>query len=435
MRTNCRPVVQRTFEGAATIALSPLQQLRRSVLSCLLWEDQFYEDGEAIADRIKALVRKCKPEDVSALAIESRQQYYIRHASLLVARELARHPKIFGRLIGDTISGVVQRADELAEFLSLYWSEGKTPISKQVKEGLKTAFRRFDAYQLAKYNRDSAIKLRDVLFLIHAKPKDEAQAALWKQLAEDSLPIPLTWETELSAGKDKRETFTRLLTERKIGYLALLRNLRNMVDAGVDRGLIKDAVLAGAGNSKTLPFRFLAAARHAPSLEPELDQAMQKAMLRMPRLEGRTFVLVDVSGSMVGTKISQKSELDRLDAAAALAVLVRGVSEEARVFVFSDYIAEVPPRTGMALVDAIKNARHGGTKLGQAITHLNQIGYDRLVVITDEQSADSVPPPQGKGYMINVGSYNKAVGYGDWVRLTGFSEAVVQWIQALESEF
>jgi len=140
-----------THEGGPAFAVSPIQELRRAVLACMLWEDQFYESGQQIGDRIKDLVVKCKPEDVSKLAIECRTQYKIRHASLLLARELARHPKAQGRLVGDTVYGVIQRADELAEFLALYWADGKQSLSKQVKYGLQRAFHRFDEYQLAKW--------------------------------------------------------------------------------------------------------------------------------------------------------------------------------------------------------------------------------------------------------------------------------------------
>ena len=77
-----------------------------------------------------------------------------------------------------------------------------------------------------------------MLFLCHAKPKDEAQAALWKKLVENTLESPDTWEVALSAGKDKRENFERLLREGKLGGLAVLRNLRPMPASGVDPRLL-----------------------------------------------------------------------------------------------------------------------------------------------------------------------------------------------------
>src|ERR1700675_875102 len=167
-----------THEGAPAKRINALAQLRRSVCSCLLWEDEFYEDGQTITQRIAELVKECKPQDIAALAIEAREQFKLRHMPLFLMRELARHPTKVDKLVSTTLGRVIQRADELAEFLAIYWKDGQQPLTKQVKRGLAWAFRKFNESDLAKYNRDGAVKLRDVLFLTHAKPKDEAQAAL-----------------------------------------------------------------------------------------------------------------------------------------------------------------------------------------------------------------------------------------------------------------
>ncbi len=417
------------FEGVPAIQLNAEQKLRRSVLSCLLWEDEFYEDGQAIADRIAALAADVDPAVVAALAIEARESFKLRHAPLMLLCALARTGSGTS-LVSETIARVIQRADELAEFLSLYWRGGRKPLSKQMKKGLAAAFAKFDAYQLAKYDRDGPVKLRDVLFLVHAKPKDEAQAALWKQVAERSLPSPDTWEVALSGGADKRESFERLLADRKLGYLALLRNLRNMDQAGVDEVLVKDAILARRGAERILPFRYVAAARAAPRFEPWLDQALAEAVLEGPVFEGRTIILVDVSPSMA-VRLSAKSDLTRMDAAATLASVVPG---DVRVFSFSNEVVEVPPRRGMAGVDAvIRSQPSNGTLLGKAVTHVNALPHERLIVVTDEQSQDPVPDPKAaKAYMVNVASARNGVGYGRWTHVDGFSEAVLGFIREHE---
>jgi 60 kDa SS-A/Ro ribonucleoprotein len=209
------------------------------VLACMLWEDQFYEDGVAIAGRIAELVPKVSAFEVAALAVEAREKMKLRHAPLLLAREMARQ-KTHRLLVAETLERVIQRADELAEFVAIYWKDGRTPLSAQVKKGLAAAFTKFNEYQLAKYDRAGAIRLRDVLFLSHAKPKDEAQAALWKRLIAGELATPDTWEVALSAsqGEGKREAWERLLRENKLGALALLRNLRNFKETGVDEDLV-----------------------------------------------------------------------------------------------------------------------------------------------------------------------------------------------------
>jgi hypothetical protein len=275
------------------------------------------------------------------------------------------------------------------------------------------------------------VKLRDVLFLVHAKPKDEAQAALWKQVADRTLTAPDTWEVALSGGADKRETFQRLLAEKKLGYLALLRNLRNMDQAGVDEALVKDAILARRGAERVLPFRYVAAARAAPRFEPWLDQALAETVLEGAVFDGRTIILVDVSGSM-DARLSARSDLTRMDAAATLASIVPG---EVRVFTFSNAVKEVPPRRGMAGIDVVVRSQpHGGTELGKAIEKINALAHDRLIVVTDEQSHDRVPAPKAaKAYMVNVASARNGVGYGpNWVHVDGFSEAVLGFIREHE---
>lgn len=417
-----------THEGAPAAVLTAEQALRRSVLSCLLWENEFYEDGQSIADRIAALSMEVAPQVLADLAVEARERFNLRHAPLMLLVGLVRHG---GPLVADTIERVIQRADDMTEFLAIYWRHGRRPLSKQMKLGLGRAFAKFDAYQLAKYDRDGPVKLRDVLFLVHAKPRDEAQAALWKQVAERTLASPDTWEVALSGGADKRATFERLLAERKLGYLALLRNLRNMDAAGVDEAAVKAAILERRGAQCVLPFRYVAAARAAPRFEPWLDEALLETVLQGPVLPGRTVVLVDVSGSMAW-KLSARSDLTRMDAAATLASIIPG---DLRVLTFSNGVVEVPPRRGMAGVDAIVRSQpHGGTLLGDAVTRVNRLPHDRLIVITDEQSGDRVPRPTAeRAYMINVASARNGVGYGDaWVHIDGFSEAVLTYIRETE---
>lgn len=445
MRTNVAPrFTERTHEGAPAACMTPEQALRRSVLSCLLWEREFYEDGEEIGARIAKLAEAVDPQTLAALAVEARQTRHLRHVPLLLLTVLARTGS-GTPLVADTIERVVSRADELAELLALYWRGGKQPLSAQMKKGLARAFRKFDAYQLAKYDRAGAVRLRDVMFLVKPKPLDEEQAEVWRKLAAQELESPDTWEVALSGGADKRETFERLIREGNLGYLALLRNLRNMAEAGCDPLLVRDAIVARKnGAHRVLPFRYVAAARAAPQFEPALDQALTEAIAAMPVLPGRTVVLVDVSGSM-SAKLSVRSDLTRMDAAATLASIIPG---DVRMFSFSNELVEVPPRRGMAGVDAlIRSQSHGGTALAGAVQTVNdQVPYDRLIVITDEQAGHvlggqslygfghsgfdnrPVPGPKGRGYMINVASARNGVGYGKWTHIDGFSEAVLTFL-------
>jgi 60 kDa SS-A/Ro ribonucleoprotein len=398
-----------THEGAPAKVINAEQALHRSVMSCLLWESEAYEDGQEISKRIVELAERVSPAKLAEIAIEARKVHHLRHVPLLLVSVLCK-TGAGSRVVQDTVYEVVSRADELAELLVIYWKDGRGPISNQLRKGLKRAYTKFSAYNLGKYNRDGAIKLRDVMFMVHPKP-GEGQEETFKKLAEKTLESPDTWEVALSGGADKKETFERLIREESIGYLALLRNLRGMIEAGVDAGLIREAILARKGAEKVLPFRFIAAARACPQMEPYLDRALGACISDMPALDGDTAILVDVSGSM-DAKLSGKSDLTRADAAAALASIING---SVRVFSFSNHVVEVPPRKGMAGVDAIlKSQSHSGTDLGGAVSLINrQVKCDRLIVISDEQSQSAVPDPVAKkAYMINVASAQNGIGYG-----------------------
>ncbi len=459
-----------TAEGARAVNVGPEQQLSRLLFTCLLWEDNFYTDGKTVADTIAALVPRCRPAYVAAAAVYARSTLHLRHAPLLVVREMVRHPE-HRMLVGKLLPDVIQRPDEIAEFMAIYWKDKPgSPIAKQVKLGLGRAFAKFNEFELAKWDRGD-IKLRDVMFLVHAKPpggtgitkyarsaaKDagkvlqlnEAEARYYR-LAEGQMPIPETWETMLSAGGDKKATFEGLMLDNKLGALAFLRNLRGMKEAGVDRDLIK-AYSEKVKLDRVLPYRFIAAARVVPTMEDILEPMMLRAMSSMPKLPGRTLLLIDVSGSMkqpLSENEAQKKArawamrngkavlppLNRLDTAKALAILARELMEDVTIYRFNRTAVQVPPRHGFALADAIGSAS-GGTYLGLTLRTLDSATYDRAIVLTDEQSEDPVGPPvAARGYMINVAAERYGVGFGKWVSISGFSEAVLDYIVRLEEE-
>lgn len=415
--------------GTLVPKISPIKQLRRLVLASMLWEKQFYMDGTKNVDLVKSLVSQVPADEVAKLAMQARSEYKLRHMPLLLCRELAR----IGKLSSTVLGAVIQRADEMGEFLSLYWAEKRSPISNQVKKGLAIAFNTFSEYQLAKFDKNSAsISIRDVMFLVHPKPNSEEQTALFKRVADQALKTPDTWETQLSAGADKATTFRRLMREKKLGALAFLRNLRNMVQSGVSEDVIR-AYGSSVNVDKVLPFRYVAAARVVPQLEDMLEGMMLRSLKTAEKLPGKTVLLVDVSGSMFGTKISAKSDLDRFDAAAALAMLCREVCDEVEVYTFSGDLKRVAARSGFALAEALSaSQQHGGTQLGLALEKLTTT-HDRLLVFTDEQSYDVVKAPKcGNGYIINVAGYENGVNHSAWTTVTGFSEAVIDYIRESE---
>lgn len=435
-KINTKPETIKTHEGASVQHINPELQLRRSVMACMLWEATFYESGESISDRIVKLIPLISPVKVAALAVEAREKMKLRHVPLLLVREMARL-ETHKRLVAETLARIIQRPDEITEFVALYWKDKRQPLSAQIKRGLSAAFNKFNEYQFAKYDRKGKIKLRDVLFLSHAAPKNEEQAILFAKLVARELTIPDTWEVALSTGKDKKETWERLITENKLGGLAFLRNLRNMQEVGVDVAIIKQG-LEVLKSQRILPFRFISAAKYAPQLEPDIEKAMLKCLEGKEKLPGKTVLLVDGSGSMFGVPVSKKSEIDCFEAGAALAILLYEICEECQIFVFSNLAKLVPSRKGFALRDVLyKYAGRAGTYTQRALDTVNECGeYDRLILITDEQSHQTISPPTGnaKGYIVNVATYQNGIGYGAWTHIDGFSENIMDYIIEAEKE-
>lgn len=449
INSKVRRSVLRTHEGAPARRIPVELQLRRSVMASMLWERQYYESGAHIADRIKSLVPKVDPLGCYRIALEARHLMNLRHVPLLVAREMARNDR-HKHMVSALLPQIIQRADELCEFMAIYNMEAGQKMSAQVKKGLASAFEKFDAYQLAKYDREGAWRLRDVMFMCHPKPVSDEQARVWKQLIDGSLAPPDTWEVRLSGGENPNEVFTDLLKRRKLGALALIRNLRNFEKYGVHPEVVR-AAMADAKVDRILPFRFIAAAHAAPGYEAEVEDMMFRCCANKPKLPGLTVLLVDVSGSM-DWPLSGRSKMRRLEAATALAAVAREQCEKVAILSFSNHLEDIPAnRRGIALAETIVGSQlHQGTYLGAAVnavyeTGQVEVGYrdyvsrgwnpDRLIVITDEQSHDTVPGPKGRGYMINVASYRNGVGYGEWVHIDGFSGATLDYVHEYEKAF
>lgn len=435
--------------GTHAAAQSDLNTLRRSVMANLLWEDNFYQDGESITDTIKKLIPNVSPKQCFDIAVEARTQQKLRHVPLFIAREMARYPE-HRKLVGDLLPQIILRADELAEFLAIYWKDGKCPVAKQVKIGLALAFRRFNAYQFAKYNRDNAIKLRDVMFLVHPKP-DQGKEELYKQIAEDTLLTPDTWEVALSAGKDKKETWTRLIEEKKLGVLAFIRNLRNMEQVGVS----SDTIMKGFGTVNPqwiLPLNVLAAEKVAPHWGRQLEDLMYRCLADTPKLPGYTILVIDVSGSM-GSGFSSKSDMSRLDAGAALAMLASEMCERVKIYAtagndgrYTHATAVVKPHRGFALIEEIKRQEDrlggGGIFTRQCLEYIEAQESEipeRIIIFSDSQDCDHMnarlPKPFGRrNYIVDVSAHTHGVNYkGLWTaEVSGWSEHFLNYIAGLE---
>jgi hypothetical protein len=425
--------------------------LRRVVLANLLWENIAYIDGVSVSKEIERLIPLCDPHDVASLAVEARVNQKLRHVPLFICVEMLKH-KEHAPLVRMILPKIITRADMITDIVALYEkSNGKIkPMAKSLKDGLAKSFENFNEYQFAKYDRDAKIKLRDVMFLVRPKPS-QGKEDLYKKIAERNLNTPDTWEVALSTGKDKKETWTRLIEENKIGGLAMLRNIRNMREASVDKKTIAKG-LSSLKSHMLLPLNFLASARMNPEFEREIEEAMIDSYNHLPKLKGKTLFIVDVSGSM-GSLTSSGSQFSRLDHACAMAMLAANQCEDFELVATAgndgtrigahEHVKY--PKKGFGVFKQIVETKHriggGGIFTRQCLEWCKkEFGevFDRIIVFSDSQDCDNVnkvPNPFAKNnYICDVSSNTRGVCFkGKWsAEISGFSEHFITYIAGYE---
>jgi 60 kDa SS-A/Ro ribonucleoprotein len=370
------------YEGAKAFVMGSEMELYTTVVTWSL-NDSFYEKNEERLIRLRGLIAQCDPAFVGKLAVYARTKMYMRSVPLVLVTELAKlHSG--DDLVARVTAGVVNRADEITELLACYELMNKRTgtkklnrLSKQLQRGLTTAFNRFDEYQFAKYNRDGAIKLRDALFLVHPKAKDELQQVLFNKIVNNTLETPYTWETELSAlgqlnfdsieakATAFRSKWEELIDSGKLGYMALLRNLRNIQEAGVSYVHFQKvcATLANAdqvAKARQFPFRYLAAYREllATGIEAPVGGLTQKFSALLPGNKGYTGELLDALEKAVQASAANIKGFDHetrvLLACDVSASMQKPVSAKSKVLLY-----DVGLMLAMLLQSRCKNVQAG----------------------------------------------------------------------------
>ncbi len=302
-------------------------------------EPKFYGSTDAEVIRLATECAKNDPEFLCKLACYARNVGNMRSISHVLTAVIAREAREYTRT---AIRNVVIRPDDITEIMACYAALYDKPFPNAMKREIACVIQKFDEYQLAKYNRDKSIKLRDVLRITHPVPKDDKTAALLGKILSDSLEMPYAWETELSARGNTKEVWDELIASGKVGYMALLRNLRNIVKAKADLqpvlATLSDPVQVR--RSRQLPFRFYSAYRTLAGeklLTMEIYQALENALRasidNMEPIPGRILIAVDVSGSM-GATVSAKSEVRCCDIAALFGAMASRLCDDAVVCYF-----------------------------------------------------------------------------------------------------
>lgn len=430
-------------------------QLRRCVMACLLWEDSAYVDGISNVDSIKELIPQVPAEKVAEIAVQARKEQKLRHVPLLICREMLKYPE-HKKLARKTLEEVITRPDQMTEFLSIYWSDndGKNTLANQVKLALGTCLKKFNEYQLAKWNRNKTVKLKTVLKLCRPKPDNAEQEALWSRLLKNELATPDTWEVGLSAAKtpeEKKLVWENLISENKLGAKAFLMNLRNMLNVNVDDSKIRQGLLS-MNTEMLLPLDFVKASQFAPQFLKEIEQAMFRCAANFPKIKGKSIFVVDVSGSM-GCSIASKSAYNRLDVAASIALLATEMCEDVTIYATAGSdgrrvhaTEKIENARGFDLINQIKSKARtlggGGIFTRQCLEHISKEvdSVDRIIVFSDSQDCDivdKVPKPFGQyNYIVDVSNHRNGINYkGVWTaEISGWSESFLTYISHLEQE-
>ena len=368
-----------------------------SILFTSFAQDQYYKSSNDTFNTLKNLIPKIDKKFAAQAIVYARTKFGMRSISHVAASLLA--PYLSGETWAkDFYKAVVYRPDDMMEILS-YHTSNKGKITNPMKKGFAKAFDKFNAYNLAKYRGEGkGYKLIDVVNLVHPVPTESNKEAI-NALVKGTLKSFDTWETELTKAGQLAENeedkanlkagaWTKLVKEKKIGYFALLRNLRNIIEQAPD--VIDDAIdmLTDVNlikKSLVLPFRFTTAFDEINKLTQgqivrkvlvALNKAVDLSIANVPVFEGSTLVVLDVSGSMQG-KPSQIGSLFS-------AILVK--SNNADFITFDDnarYKNVNPLDSTITIANSIRFAS-GGTNF-KAIFNTANKAYDRIVILSDMQ--------------------------------------------------
>ena len=454
-----RPTTVTNLAGGEAHAQSPALELVSLLLTSFA-ADQYYRTASESFERLKELVKANHKEFAAKAAVYARTVYGMRSISHVCASELARH------IAGETwakafYAKVIDRPDDMTEILA-YHKANNGKITAAMKKGFADAFAKFDKYQLSKYRGENKdVKLVDVVNLVRPRPTEKNKEAL-TALVKGELKSTETWETKMTQAGQQAETeeekqelnkevWTELVKTKKIGYFALLRNLRNILEQApeiVPQAVERLTEERAIRNSKVLPFRFLTAFEEimkVPSTPASravivgLTKAVDISTANVPALDGDTLVVLDVSGSMQG----KPAQIGSLFAA----VLIK--ANNADFMVFNDraqYMAINPADTTLTIANSIRFSS-GGTDF-HSIFKAAARKYDRIIILSDMQGWVGHYTPKAelaeykqrtkaspKIYSFDLSSYGSMqFPEKDVFALAGFSEKIFDVMKLMESD-
>ena len=411
--------------GFAAYDLSTRDKLMSQVLTNFVNEAKFYGDTTSEMVELAREVAKTDGLFVAKLAVYARTVMNMRSAShvlcVVLVHEVKGEP-----FVRRAVRRCVVRGDDVTEMLAAYFAlfPGE-PLPNSLRRGLRDAMDGFSDYTFAKYRMlGRSVTMADAVKLCHPRRREATRACVAGELGRVE-----GWETELSGHGNTAEVWERLLAEDRVPYMAMLRNLRNMLtvqprnfDLALDRLTDPRAV----ANSRQLPFRFWSAYRSVEHMASgkvlgALRDAMDLSVLNYPRLPGRTVVAVDVSGSM-GARLSANGTVTYADVAALLGSCVVRLSDDCWLYTFDSTARRVPVVAGASVLETMGHLRGCGgcTNMGAVFEAMerDRVDCDRVVVLSDNQvnARSHSSNEYGKeALQVHMDAYRRRVRHRVWM--------------------
>lgn len=429
-----------------------------SILLTSFVQDSYYRSGDATLTRLFELLDAVPPRFAAQAAVYARNEFGMRSVSHVVAAELAN--RVRGeQWMKHFISAVVRRPDDITEILAYYMTkfESGKKVPKALLRGLGMSFDKFDGYQLAKYRSEGKdVSLVDAVNITHPTPTAKNSEAL-RLLVNDSLRNQSTWETKLSAaGSDeeaKESAWRELLSERKIGYFALLRNLRNISTQAPDlipaaaEMLVDEKLIR---KSLVLPFRYLTALQQVsePKLVSALSKALDVSLDNVPNFDN-SLIVIDHSGSMASPATGQNLARHYIGDIFGAALFKKNHSDVMVFGTSAGFVAGLnPDDSTLTIAEQIGGVNYGHGTNFHAIFELASKSYERIVIFSDMQGWMGYEAPVGA-----VAAYKRKTeadpfiysfdlaGYGSLqfpanrtFQISGFSDKTMALMEKLETD-
>mgnify|MGYP002777096297 CR=1 FL=1 len=494
--TNIRAVAAKRGEqlgysanGNLQFKKEPLQMLYELTVSTLFGKGTYYKSGDQLVQEMRKHVKTAVQMDaldfVANLAIHARTEMNIRTIPVVLVVEFAKALRESGKsydnmrkLVGD----VIQRADQITDLyayaLEVFGDKGKVPMA--IKRGVGDAFNKFQEYHFAKYNRDGAVKFRDVLRIVHPEAATVEQGFVFEKIMKETLETPYTWETELSTNGQKpvaerktpKQLWTELVQSGKVGYMALLRNLRNIHQAGLDGDVIKEHVASvisdpkRVAKSKQLPFDFVEAYSIVKDLDTKMSTAVSKAIDlsvgNIPQLGNKVWLIVDYSGSMGHDPMerggntystSTQSAISTATLLAAALIKANGDADNLAVTIFGSSAKTLKGVDANNSVLGIKKEllshRHGAiagsTNFHAALQEKSRLGFepDTIVVLSDGEvngfPYSAIKQVAGKSVIklavnLSASTTTPLSKQDGWFAVAGWAPAMFKWVPAIREK-